>query len=55
MLKIDTPRGHLKIFQAFGITTKQFSDLLEERITAEKLVEKHWRENPLLLTDLNKK
>jgi len=55
MLKMDTPHGHLKIFQAFGITTKQYNDLLEERLTAEKLVEKHRRVNPLLITDLNKK
>ena len=55
MGEIDTPHGYVKFLQLFGITTNEYNDLQEKKYTAKELLEKHKEENPLLVTDLNRK
>jgi len=52
--EIDTPHGHLKFLQLYGITTEEYSDIKEKKYTAKELIEKHKIENPLLITDLDR-
>ncbi len=52
MKELDTPHGHLKFLQVFGITTQEYEDILHEKITPEELIHTHQLTNPLLITDL---
>ena len=55
MKEIDTPHGHLKFLQVFGITTEEITAIEEEKQTPEEILEKHRLTNPLLITDLMRK
>lgn len=55
MGEIETPHGHVKFLQIFGITTKEYNDLQEKKYTVKELLEKHKSSNPLLITDLSRK
>ena len=52
---IDSPHGHLKFLQIYGITTQEYEDLQTEKYQVEELVAKHKQYNPLLITDLKRK
>lgn len=54
MKEIDTPHGHVKFLQVFGITTEEYNDLRNEKYTVEDLINKHRQTNPLLITDLSR-
>ncbi len=53
--ELDTPHGHLKFLQLFGITTEEYQDIEDKKYTAKELVDKHKKTNPLLITDLFRK
>jgi len=55
MVEIDTPHGSIKFLQVFGITTKEYTDIREGKDTVRRLIERHRIENPLLITDLDRK
>jgi Suppressor of fused protein (SUFU) len=55
MGEIETPHGRVKFLQIFGITTDEYSSIREKKYTARELIEKHRIQNPLLITDLNRK
>ncbi len=55
MKEIDTPHGHMKFLQVFGITTQEYNDLRAEKYTVEDLLNRHKLTNPLLITDLARK
>ncbi|KUF43643.1 suppressor of fused domain protein [Myroides marinus] len=54
---IDTPNGRLEFLQMVGITQKEYDMLLENPVTSEtaKLIEVLRQDNPLLITDLDRK
>lgn len=54
MREIDTPHGHMKFLQAFGITTEEYNDLRSEKYSVEDLLNQHRLTNPLLITDLTR-
>lgn len=54
MQEIDTPHGHIKFLQIFGITTTEYNDLKEKKYTVKELLNKHQQVNPLLITDLTR-
>ena len=54
MKELDTPHGHLKFLQVFGITTEEYNDLKNEKYTVEDLLNNHRLNNPLLITDLTR-
>lgn len=53
--ELDTPHGHLKFLQLFGITTQEYQAIEDKKYTAKELIEKHKLTNPLLITDLFRK
>ena len=53
--KIQTPHGEVTFLQVVGITTAEFEALKENPGTAEELVHKLKKDNPLLITDLTRK
>lgn len=55
--KINTVHGELTFIQLVGITTAELKKLQENPKTSEveKLIEKLKKDNPLLITDLNRK
>ncbi|OXA93219.1 suppressor of fused domain protein [Flavobacterium hercynium] len=53
--KIQTPHGEVTFLQVVGITTAEFEALKENPETAEDLVNKLKKDNPLLITDLTRK
>ena len=55
MQEIDTPHGHVKFLQAYGITTQEYNDLNERKYSTKTLLDKHRLTNPLLITDLTRK
>ncbi|CAD0005584.1 suppressor of fused domain protein [Flavobacterium salmonis] len=50
-----TPHGEVSFLQIVGITKSEYESLLENPGTAEALVNKLKENNPLLITDLNRK
>ncbi len=57
MGKIETPHGEVQFLQMVGITTEEYEELKKKPKKSEvkKLLEKLQKENPLLITDLNRK
>jgi hypothetical protein len=55
MKEIDTPHGHIKFIQIFGLTTREYNDLKQKEYTVEDLLKKHIPTNPLLITDLDRR
>jgi hypothetical protein len=55
MQELDTPHGHIKFLQLFGITTQEYNDLKEQKYSAKELLSRHKLTNPLLITDLKRK
>lgn len=53
--KKQTPHGEVSFLQIVGITNSEYEALLENPGTAEALVNKLKEDNPLLITDLNRK
>lgn len=53
--KKQTPHGEVSFLQIVGITNSEYQSLLENPGTAETLVTKLKENNPLLITDLNRK
>ncbi|CAD0004149.1 suppressor of fused domain protein [Flavobacterium chungangense] len=53
--KKQTPHGEVSFLQIVGITNVEYESLLENPGTAEELVNKLKENNPLLITDLNRK
>lgn len=52
---IDTPHGRVEFIQAFGITQRELDRIKDKSQTAEEVIERHRRANPLLVTDLARK
>ncbi|MEK6493296.1 suppressor of fused domain protein [Myroides odoratimimus] len=54
---LDTPNGRVEFLQMVGITQKEYDTLLENPKTSEteKLLEQLRQDNPLLITDLDRK
>lgn len=52
---IDSPHGRVEFIQAFGITQSELDTLKDTKQTAEKIIERHRRSNPLLVTDLTRR
>jgi hypothetical protein len=55
MQEIETPHGHMKFLQIFGITTNEYNDIREKKYSARELIIEHQLKNPLLITDLERK
>ncbi len=57
MGKIDTPHGEVQFLQMVGITTTEYEELKKNPKQSEvkKLLEKLRKDNPLLITELNRK
>ncbi len=57
MQKIDTPHGEVKFLQMVGITSAEYEKLKQnfDILEVKKLVEELQKNNPLLITDLNRK
>lgn len=53
--ELDTPHGHMKFLQLFGITSQEYIDLKEGKYPAKELVDMHKLTNPLLITDLTRR
>ncbi|MNY78956.1 Suppressor of fused protein (SUFU) [compost metagenome] len=53
--KKQTPHGEVSFLQIVGITNAEYESILENPGTAEALVNKLKENNPLLITDLNRK
>ncbi|MDP5201691.1 suppressor of fused domain protein [Flavobacterium sp. DG2-3] len=53
--KKQTPHGEVSFLQIVGITGEEYNAILENQITVEELVDKLKENNPLLITDLNRK
>lgn len=53
--KKQTPHGEVSFLQIVGIRNSEYESLLENPGTAETLVNKLKENNPLLITDLNRK
>lgn len=53
--KKQTPHGEVSFLQIMGITNAEYESILENPGTAEALVNKLKENNPLLITDLNRK
>lgn len=51
---IDTPHGRVEFIQAFGITASELERIKSKAATCEQVVEWHRRDNPLLVTDLDR-
>ena len=49
---VDSPHGRVEFIQAFGITQSELDTFEDRKPTAEKIIEKHRKTNPLLITDL---
>lgn len=55
--EIDTPNGHIQFLQIVGLTTAEFEVLQQDPVTTrtEELIQRMRTDNPLLVTDLNRK
>jgi len=53
--KIQTPHGEVSFLQIVGITSAEYEHIKENPETVEELVNKLKENNPLLITDLNRK
>ena len=53
--KIQTPHGEVSFLQIVGITSAEYEHIKENPDTVEELVNKLKKDNPLLITDLNRK
>lgn len=53
--KIQTPHGEVSFLQIVGITSAEYEHIKENPTTVEELVNKLKENNPLLITDLNRK
>ncbi len=53
--KIQTPHGEVSFLQIVGITSAEYEHIKENPETVEELVNKLKENNPLLVTDLNRK
>lgn len=53
--EIKTPHGNVQFLQMYGITDLEYKELQEKGEDAEELIKKHAKDNPLLITDLNRK
>ena len=53
--KKQTPHGEVSFLQIVGITNAEYESILDNPGTAEALVNKLKENNPLLITDLNRK
>jgi Suppressor of fused protein (SUFU) len=49
---LDSPHGRVEFLQAFGITQTELDSLVSKKQTAEAIIDRHRRKNPLLVTDL---
>jgi len=52
---IDTPHGKVVFIQLFGLTTQEYNSIRNKEYTTKQLLEKHLVNNPMLITDLNRK
>ena len=52
---IDTPHGKLVFIQLFGLTSQEYVSIRNKEYTAKQVIEKHLTNNPLLITDLDRK
>ena len=52
---IQTPHGSVEFIQAFGITQSELNGFQDTKQTAEELIEMHRNNNPLLITDLERR
>ncbi len=55
MQEIESPNGKIKFLQVFGLTSQEYIDVKNEKYSIRELIAKHQLENPLLITDLNRK
>ena len=53
--EIETPHGKVKFLQMVGITQREYDLIREEKLDRFELVEKLKENNPLLITDLERK
>ena len=53
--EINTPHGTLQFLQMFGIIDEELNAITESKSDAEQLIKQHSINNPLLITDLNRK
>lgn len=53
--KMQTPHGEVSFLQIVGITSAEYEHIKENPQTVEELVNKLKENNPLLITDLNRK
>jgi hypothetical protein len=49
---VDSPHGRVEFIQAFGITQTELASLKDTKHTAEAIIERHRKRDPLLVTDL---
>jgi len=52
---VDSPHGRVEFIQAFGLTQSELDSLKKTKQTAEAVIERHRKKNPLLVTDLARK
>jgi hypothetical protein len=55
MQELDTPHGHIKFLQVFGITSDEYVELRDKKRSVIDLLDSHKSRNPLLITDLTRK
>lgn len=53
--KKQTPHGEVTFLQLVGVTSSEFEEIKENRKTVEEIVNKLKQDNPLLITDLERK
>ena len=52
---INTPHGEVQFLQVFGINDIELNEIKSSGGTAELVIERHRKENPMLITDLSRK
>ena len=53
--EIDTPHGKVQFLQMFGITDEELASIKDTNSDAEALIKQHAINNPLLISDLDRK
>lgn len=52
---VGTPHGRVDYIQAFGLTQSEIDGLIAKRITCREIIDRLKADNPLLITDLNRR
>ena len=51
---VDTPHGSVEFIQGFGLIQSEIDLIMSETKTVEQVISEHRKDNPYLITDLNR-